>query len=72
MHACRPHQGFDLTAVWRHNHLQWANAHLCVLRCVDERNADVNVVNISGPWWQWGYGMGRHKLPTMNTIAFYQ
>jgi hypothetical protein len=25
----------------------------------------------SAPWWQWGYGMGRHKLQTTNTIAFY-
>ncbi len=25
----------------------------------------------SGPWWQWGYGMGRHMLWTMNTGAFY-
>jgi hypothetical protein len=26
----------------------------------------------SAPWWRWGYGMGRHKLRTMNKIAFYQ
>ena len=24
----------------------------------------------SAPWW-WGYGVGRHKLDTTNTIAFY-
>ena len=23
-------------------------------------------------WWRWGYGMGSHKLWTMNTIAFYR
>uniref|UniRef100_A0AAZ3P206 Transposase Tc1-like domain-containing protein n=1 Tax=Oncorhynchus tshawytscha TaxID=74940 RepID=A0AAZ3P206_ONCTS len=28
LRACRPHQGLDLTAVWRRNQLQWANAHL--------------------------------------------
>jgi hypothetical protein len=26
-HAHRPHQGLDLTALWRRNRLQWANAH---------------------------------------------
>ncbi len=25
----------------------------------------------SGPWWRWGYGMGRHMLWTTNTGAFY-
>ena len=25
----------------------------------------------SAPWWQWFYGMGRHKLRKMNTLAFY-
>ncbi len=25
----------------------------------------------SGPWWQWGYGMRRRMLWTMNTGAFY-
>ncbi len=25
----------------------------------------------SGPWWRWGYGMGRRMLWTMNTGAFY-
>ena len=24
------------------------------------------------PWWQWGYGMGRHKLQAANTNAFYR
>jgi hypothetical protein len=28
LHAHRPHQGLDMTAVWRRNRLQWANAHL--------------------------------------------
>jgi hypothetical protein len=28
LHARRLHQGLDLTAVWRRNRLQWANAHL--------------------------------------------
>ncbi len=27
-HARRPHQGLDLTAVRRHNRLEWANAHI--------------------------------------------
>jgi hypothetical protein len=26
----------------------------------------------SVPWWRWGYGMGRYKLRTTNTIAFYR
>ncbi len=26
---------------------------------------------IERPWWQWGYGMGRHMLWTMNTGACY-
>ncbi len=26
---------------------------------------------LSGPWWRWGYGMGRRMLWTMNTGAFY-
>ena len=26
----------------------------------------------SAPWWQWGYGIGRHELRTTNTTAFYQ
>ncbi len=25
----------------------------------------------SGPWWRWGYGMGRRMLWTTNTGAFY-
>ena len=25
----------------------------------------------SGPWWRWGYGMGRHMLWTTNTGGFY-
>ncbi len=25
----------------------------------------------SGPWWQWGYRMGRRMLSTTNTVAFY-
>ncbi len=25
----------------------------------------------SGPWWRWGFGMGRRMLWTMNTGAFY-
>ncbi len=25
----------------------------------------------SGPWWRWGYGMGRRMLWTVNTGAFY-
>ncbi len=25
----------------------------------------------SGPWWRWGYGMGRHMLWSTNTGAFY-
>ncbi len=25
----------------------------------------------SGPWWQWGYGMGRRMLVTTNTGVFY-
>ncbi len=25
----------------------------------------------SGPWWRWGYGIGRHMLWTTNTGAFY-
>ncbi len=28
LHARRPHRGLDLTAVHRHNHLEWANAHI--------------------------------------------
>uniref|UniRef100_A0A8C7K6A9 Lysine-specific demethylase 5A n=1 Tax=Oncorhynchus kisutch TaxID=8019 RepID=A0A8C7K6A9_ONCKI len=28
LHACHPHKGLDLTAVWRRNQLQWSNAHL--------------------------------------------
>ncbi|KAL0151250.1 hypothetical protein M9458_053441 [Cirrhinus mrigala] len=28
LHACRPHQGLDLTAVRRRNQLEWANAHI--------------------------------------------
>ncbi|ROL47475.1 Transposable element Tcb2 transposase [Anabarilius grahami] len=28
LHACRPHQGLDLTAVRRRNRLEWANAHI--------------------------------------------
>ncbi|MBN3281678.1 TCB1 transposase, partial [Polyodon spathula] len=28
LHARHPHQDLDLTAVWRRNRLQWANAHL--------------------------------------------
>ncbi len=26
---------------------------------------------LSGPWWRWGYGMGRRMLWTTNTGAFY-
>jgi len=25
----------------------------------------------SGPWWRWGYGLGRRMLWTMNTVAFW-
>ena len=39
-------------------------------RHVGEQFADVNFVNRVPPWWQWGYGNGRHKLRTTNTIAF--
>ncbi len=28
LHACRPHQGLDQTAVHRRNRLEWANAHI--------------------------------------------
>ncbi|PIO12865.1 hypothetical protein AB205_0151530 [Aquarana catesbeiana] len=28
LHACRPHRGLDLTAVCRHNRLEWSNAHI--------------------------------------------
>ncbi len=28
LHARRPHRGLDLTAVRRHNRLEWANAHI--------------------------------------------
>uniref|UniRef100_A0A8C9Z6G3 Transposase Tc1-like domain-containing protein n=1 Tax=Sander lucioperca TaxID=283035 RepID=A0A8C9Z6G3_SANLU len=28
LHACRPHRGFNLTAVRRRNRLEWANAHI--------------------------------------------
>jgi hypothetical protein len=38
---------------------------------VCERFADVNVVN-SAPWLWWGYYMGRHKIRTMNSTAFYR
>ncbi len=28
LHACRPHRGLYLTAVYRRNRLEWANAHI--------------------------------------------
>ncbi len=28
LHACHPHQGLYLTAVYRRNRLEWANAHI--------------------------------------------
>ncbi len=40
-----------------------------VWRRVGERFADVNIVGSSGPWWRWGYGMGRRMLWTTNTGA---
>ncbi len=42
-----------------------------VWRRVGERFADVKHCGLSGPWWRWGYGMGRHMLWTTNTGAFY-
>ena len=41
-----------------------------VWRLVAEWFTDVNFEQ-SAPWWRWGYGIGRHKLRTTNTIAFY-
>jgi hypothetical protein len=39
-----------------------------------EQFANVNVMNVmnvmSAPWWQWGYGMGRHKLRTRTQLYF--
>ncbi len=67
LHARRPHRGLDLTAVRCRNQLEWANAHiwwcLALWRCQH--------CGSSGPWWLWGYGMGRRMLWTMNTGAFY-
>ena len=40
-----------------------------VWRCGDQRCQHGEQ---SAPWWRWGYGIGRHKLQTTNTIALYQ
>jgi hypothetical protein len=46
------------------------NRRQCVWHCVGERFAWCRRCEQSAPWWQWGYGMGRHKLWT-KTFAFY-
>jgi hypothetical protein len=56
---------FGSMSNWPHNR------RTRVWRSVGARFANVNIVK-SAPWWQWGYGMGRHKLQSMNTIASYQ
>ncbi len=80
LHARCAHQGLDLTAVHHRNRLEWTNAHpwwfpvftvpgrwqtcgwaVSQCQCCEQ----------SAPWWWWGYGMGRHKLRTTNTGAFY-
>ncbi len=98
LHARRPHRGLDLTAVRRHNRLEWAYAHirwrLALWRGVlftDESRFSLYRADgrqrvwhrvgelfcwcqrcgSSGPWWRWGYGMGRHMLWTKNMGAFY-
>ncbi len=69
LRARRPHQGLDLTAAHAAGQLIFmdqsrfslyrADGRQHVWRCVGEQFANV------------GYGMGRHKLWTMNTGAFY-
>ncbi len=48
-----------------------ADGRQCVWRRVGERFAKVSTLWTSGPWWRWGYGMGRRMLWTTNTGAFY-
>jgi hypothetical protein len=46
-----------------------ADGRQCVWRHVGD---SLLMSMLCAPWWRWGYGMGRHKLRTTNTIAFYR